>query len=152
MVAIDFMKPARIERPKGLALPGQAAGDEGPFLLIALTARGPARAGGGGIPPEFAAFVSGGAANAGLGQNVTPNAQPLRISPLEPDPNAAPERPQPDAAAEFRRMAGQFGVSIDDARPRLMVTADGGSRMGKSVLYKSLVDESIKLEIGRAHV
>ena len=26
-----------------------------------------------------------------------------------------------------------------------MITADGGSRMGKAVLYKSLVDESIKL-------
>jgi propionyl-CoA synthetase len=34
---------------------------------------------------------------------------------------------------------------IDDARPKLMITADGGSRMGKIVLYKTLVDDSIKL-------
>ncbi len=41
--------------------------------------------------------------------------------------------------------AASLAARIDDARPTLMVTADGGSRMGKSVLYKSLVDESIKL-------
>jgi propionyl-CoA synthetase len=38
-----------------------------------------------------------------------------------------------------------LAARIDDARPKLMVTADGGSRMGKVVLYKALVDESLKL-------
>jgi propionyl-CoA synthetase len=41
--------------------------------------------------------------------------------------------------------AASLAARIDDARPKLMLTADGGSRMGKSVLYKSLVDDSIKL-------
>jgi len=41
--------------------------------------------------------------------------------------------------------AASLAARIDDARPRLMVTADGGSRMGKVVLYKALVDESIGL-------
>jgi propionyl-CoA synthetase len=41
--------------------------------------------------------------------------------------------------------AASLAARIDDARPSLMVTADGGSRMGKPVLYKSLVDESLKL-------
>ncbi|MGQ0651793.1 MAG: propionate--CoA ligase [Betaproteobacteria bacterium] len=41
--------------------------------------------------------------------------------------------------------AASLAARIDDARPALMLTADGGSRMGKSVLYKALVDESIKL-------
>ena len=41
--------------------------------------------------------------------------------------------------------AASLAARIDDARPKLMVTADGGSRMGKAVLYKSLVDESIRL-------
>ena len=41
--------------------------------------------------------------------------------------------------------AASLAARIDDARPKLMVTADGGSRMGKVVLYKSLVDDSIKL-------
>jgi len=41
--------------------------------------------------------------------------------------------------------AASLAARIDDARPSLMVTADGGSRMGKAVLYKALVDESIRL-------
>jgi propionyl-CoA synthetase len=41
--------------------------------------------------------------------------------------------------------AASLAARIDDARPALMITADGGSRMGKSVLYKSLVDEALKL-------
>jgi propionyl-CoA synthetase len=41
--------------------------------------------------------------------------------------------------------AASLAARIDDARPKLMVTADGGSRMGKVVPYKALVDESIRL-------
>jgi propionyl-CoA synthetase len=41
--------------------------------------------------------------------------------------------------------AASLAARIDDARPALMVTADGGSRMGKVVTYKALVDESLKL-------
>jgi propionyl-CoA synthetase len=41
--------------------------------------------------------------------------------------------------------AHSLAARIDDARPKLMLTADGGSRMGKVVLYKALVDESIRL-------
>src|SRR5436309_3364299 len=41
--------------------------------------------------------------------------------------------------------ASSLAARIDDAKPALMVTADGGSRMGKPVLYKSLVDESLKV-------
>src|SRR3989440_5361653 len=41
--------------------------------------------------------------------------------------------------------AASLAARIDDARPALMITADGGSRMGKVVLYKSLVDEALKL-------
>ena len=41
--------------------------------------------------------------------------------------------------------AASLAARIDDARPKLMITADGGSRMGKVVLYKTLVDNAIKL-------
>ncbi|HEX9452085.1 MAG TPA: propionate--CoA ligase [Burkholderiales bacterium] len=41
--------------------------------------------------------------------------------------------------------AASLAARIDDARPILMVTADGGSRMGKVIPYKPLVDESIRL-------
>jgi propionyl-CoA synthetase len=40
--------------------------------------------------------------------------------------------------------AASLAARIDDVKPALMITADGGSRMGKVVLYKSLVDESLK--------
>jgi hypothetical protein len=81
-------------------------------------------AGGGGIPAEFAAFFGGGAANAGLGQNVTPNAVPVHISPLDAADAAArkSERPQADAAAEFRQMARQFGMAFSETRPRVVLS------------------------------
>jgi propionyl-CoA synthetase len=41
--------------------------------------------------------------------------------------------------------AASLAARIDDARPTLLVTADGGSRMGKVIPYKPLVDESIRL-------
>jgi propionyl-CoA synthetase len=41
--------------------------------------------------------------------------------------------------------AASLAARIDDAKPALMITADGGSRMGKIVLYKALVDEALKL-------
>ncbi len=41
--------------------------------------------------------------------------------------------------------AASLAARIDDAKPVLMVTADGGSRAGKVIPYKPLVDESIKL-------
>ena len=41
--------------------------------------------------------------------------------------------------------AASLAARIDDARPKLMVTVDAGSRMGKLVRYKPLVDESVAL-------
>src|SRR5207237_2619368 len=41
--------------------------------------------------------------------------------------------------------AASLAARIDDAKPALMLTADGGSRLGKSVRYKSLCDEALKL-------
>jgi hypothetical protein len=98
-------------------------GYEGTDLPVYFNQSPVLNAGGGGVPPEFAAFVGGGgAANAGLGQNITPNAQPLRLSPFEPDAADVTEKPQVDAAAEFRRMAAQFGVTFDDSRPRVVMS------------------------------
>jgi hypothetical protein len=81
-------------------------------------------AGGGGIPAEFAEFFGGGAANAGLGQNVTPNAVPVHISPFAAeDAAAAANQPAPvDQAAQFRQMARQFGISVDESRPRVVMS------------------------------
>src|SRR4051812_47494172 len=67
--------------------------------------------------------------NGGIGQNVTPNALPLRIQPfeMESDVSAAParggrgERPPADETAQLRQMAQQFGITIDDTRPRVVM-------------------------------
>jgi len=79
---------------------------------------------GGGLP-GFGGFGGGGGpSNAGLGQNVTPNAQPLRIQPLDASP--VPERtasaPPAAETAQLRAMAAQFGVTFDDTRPRVVVS------------------------------
>ncbi len=78
--------------------------------------------GGAGLGP-FAAFFGGGAANAGLGQVVTPNAQRLTIQPLDGAPaEPAAGGPQASEMAALRAMAAQFGIAFDDARPRVPLT------------------------------
>jgi hypothetical protein len=74
--------------------------------------------GGGG----FGGGGAGGPANAGLGQNVTPNAVPVQISPW--DAASAPKAPaapsQADEAADFRQRARAFGI-VEDVRPRVVM-------------------------------
>jgi len=41
--------------------------------------------------------------------------------------------------------SANLAVRIDDAKPKLMITADAGMRGGKAVPYKHLVDESLRL-------
>ena len=41
--------------------------------------------------------------------------------------------------------AASLATRIDDASPRVMVTADAGMRAGKAIPYKHLVDEAIRL-------
>ncbi len=41
--------------------------------------------------------------------------------------------------------AASLATRIDDARPKVMVTADGGMRGGKTIAYKPLVDEAVRL-------
>jgi len=80
--------------------------------------------GGGGFG-GFGGFGGGGGpSNAGLGQNVTPNAQPLRIQPLDAPPatERAAGAPPADEMAQLRAMAAQFGVTFDDTRPRVVVS------------------------------
>jgi hypothetical protein len=76
--------------------------------------------GGGGRGGE-----AGANPNGGLGQNVTPNALPLRIQPFDSDQNPAPsgrgERPAGDDVAQLRQLAQQFGIAIDDTRPRVVM-------------------------------
>jgi propionyl-CoA synthetase len=41
--------------------------------------------------------------------------------------------------------APSLATRIDDARPKIMITADAGLRAGKPILYKPLVDEALRL-------
>jgi hypothetical protein len=63
--------------------------------------------------------------NAGFGQNITPNAVPLRIQPLEPQPgepaDARRDRPQADENAAFRQLAAQAGFAIPESRARVVM-------------------------------
>ena len=73
-------------------------------------------AGGGG----FGGF-GGGGGGGGIGQNVTPNAVPLQLSPLDPSETPkTPERPQADEAADMRQLARQFGF-VEPVRPRVVM-------------------------------
>jgi propionyl-CoA synthetase len=38
-----------------------------------------------------------------------------------------------------------LATRIDDARPKLMITADGGMRAGRSILYQSMYNEAMRL-------
>ena len=77
-------------------------------------------AAGGGLPPELAAFLSGGG---GPSQNITPMATRLRLSPYDVDSaSARPAAPAPDEAANLRAMAAQFGLNVDQARPRVVMS------------------------------
>ena len=123
-------------------------------------------AGGGGFG-GFGGFGGGrgGTPNAGLGQNVTPNSQPLRIQPFEPgnnDTNAAPggrsERPAADDMAQMRQMAAQFGITFDDTRPRVVMQfgADPNTLLLSGTLANGqlLTNKAAALDhpLGKGHV
>ncbi len=119
--------------------------------------------GGGGL----AAFGGRGAAagtnpNAGFGQNITPNAVPLRIQPFEPDSNPAPartgERPAADDMAQLRQLAAQFGIAIDSSQPRVVMqfAANPGEMLLSGTLANGqfLANRAAAIDnpLGRGHV
>ena len=71
----------------------------------------------------FGGFGGGGGPQIpGVGQNTTPMATRLPLSPWEPESAPrAPERPPADEMAQFRQMARQFGISFDETRPRVVL-------------------------------
>ena len=106
-------EPARLrlrrQRPAGLLQPGPGA------------ERRRRRMPGG----PLAAFFGGGAANAGLGQNVTPNVNRLQIQPLDGPTRRPSRRPAGRRPARWRRCGrwrAQFGITFDDCRPRVALS------------------------------
>ena len=122
-------------------------------------------ASGGGLGALFGGGGRGGAAgvnpNAGLGQNITPNAVPLRIQPLEADstaPAGRGDRPAADDTAQLRQMAAQFGIAIDDTRPRVVMqfASDPSSLLLSGTLLNGqfLTNRAAALDytLGKGHV
>lgn len=115
--------------------------------------------GGGG----FGGF-GGGGGNAGppipgVGMNITPNAVPETLTSLDPkDAPRPPERPQADEAAQFRALARQAGIPLDDARPRVIVKFPtnpndmllSGSLVGGQALSNRAV--VVDAPLGKGHV
>jgi hypothetical protein len=101
---------------------------------------------------------AGGPANAGAGQNVTPNATPVQISPW--DAATAPTAPQPsqaDEAADFRQRARAFGI-VEDVRPRVVMQfpanandmlLSGTLAGGQALSGRALV---LDVPLGKGHV
>ena len=138
-----------------------AYGYEGKDLPVYFNQDPVLNAGGGGIPAEFAAFFGGGALNGGLGQNVTPNAVPVHISPFEEDETAkaaASPRPQTDEVAAFRQLARQFGVSFEESRPRVVLQFPGNPNdmllSGTLANGQPLANRAAALDVplGKGHV
>src|SRR5262249_42083623 len=90
-------------------------------------------AGGGGFGPFGGGGGRGGAPgsnpNGGPGQNRAPDAVPPGVPPFQTVGGAANtspaggrgERPAADDMAQMRQMAAQFGITIDDTRPRVVM-------------------------------
>jgi hypothetical protein len=124
-----------VEEPQGLFARGSvmrgmiadrrspiAYGYDGTQLPVYFNTAPVLNAGGAGIPPEFAGFLGGGS---GPSQNITPMANRLRLSPWQQDSARAGRDSAPAAedanVQQFRQMARQFGVNIDENRPRVVM-------------------------------
>jgi hypothetical protein len=136
-----------------------AYGYDGPALPIYFN-QGPVfRAG--GIPAQFRGFMRGGPDIPGVGQNITPNAvPPPQLATMEPreERPARPDRPQEDEVAAFRQMARQFGVSLDEAQPRVVLRfpsnpndmlLSGSLAGGEALAGRALV---LDVPLGQGHV
>jgi hypothetical protein len=105
-----------------------AYGYDGTQLPVYFNQAPVINAGGGGVPSEFAGFLGG---QQGPSQNITPMAQRLRLSPWETD-SASGARgaaasggsaagADTSQAAQVRQMAQQFGINVDEGRPRVVM-------------------------------
>ena len=129
-----------IEEPQGLFARGSvfrgvfndkkspiAYGYDGTQLPVYFNQAPVINAGGGGVPSEFAGFLGG---QQGPSQNITPMAQRLRLSPWETDTTqergarsagASQGAADTSQAAQLRQMAQQFGINVDEGRPRVVL-------------------------------
>ena len=113
------------------------------------------------VPPGFA---GGGGANAGpqipgVGMNITPNAVPDTLTSLDGrPPRETSERSQADEAAQFRQMARNAGLNLDETRPRVVLRFPtnpndmllSGALVGGQALSGRAV--AVDVPVGKGHV
>jgi hypothetical protein len=113
------------------------------------------------VPPGFA---GGGAQNVGpqipgVGMNITPNAVPDTLTSLEGRPLRDPsERSQADEAAQFRQLARNAGLTLDETRPRVVLRFPtnpndmllSGALVGGQALSGRAV--AVDVPVGKGHV
>jgi hypothetical protein len=113
----------------------------------------------GGPPAALAGFGGGaGPQIPGVGMNVTPNAVPETLTSIEPREGRPVERPQADETAQLRQMARNFGISLDDSRPRVVLRFPtnptdmllSGALVGGQALSGRAV--AIDASLGKGHV
>ncbi|MBV8205875.1 MAG: hypothetical protein JO041_03705 [Acidobacteria bacterium] len=106
-----------------------AYGFEGKDLPVYFNQDPVLNAGTGNPLGEFGAFFGfggGAGVNGGLGQNITPNATPVKLSPWE-DGDSEPKAGAPGAGEgqpdveSARQIARQFGITLDESRPRVVM-------------------------------
>ena len=118
--------------------------------------------GGGGFAGGGRGGAPGANPNAGIGQNVTPNAVPLRIQPFEADQAPAPstrgDRPAADDMARVRQGAQQPSTATSEARPRVVMqfAGDANSLLLSGTLANGqlLTNRAAALDypLGKGHV
>jgi hypothetical protein len=134
-----------------------AYGYDSPVLPVYFSQGPVLRAGGAGLPPEFAAFMGGGPQIPGVGMNTTPNAVPSTLVPLEPG-EKKPELPTVDEGAALRQMARAFGIGADDAQPRVILRFPRNPNdmllSGSLVGGQALADRAVVIDapVGKGHV
>lgn len=130
-----------------------AYGFDGKDLPVYFSQDPVLNAGGNGFG-GFGGFFGGGAS---MSQNVTPNAVPLKISPLDPSAAKAPEAAPVDEMAEFRRRARQFGI-IEETQPRVVMQfpanandmlLSGTLSGGQALANRALV---VDAPVGKGHI
>jgi len=108
-------------------------------------------------------FGGGGGGGGGtFGQNVTPNANPVHISPWQKDEGDTTPQLQPgahiDEAAAMRDMMRAFGISTDEIRPRVIMKfpakADDMLLSGMLAGGESLAGKALAVDapVGKGHI
>jgi hypothetical protein len=132
-----------------------AYGYEGAALPVYFSQGPVLRVGGAG---EFAGFMGGGPQIPGVGMNITPNAVPQTLASMEPRTETKMERPPADEMAQVRQMARNFGVAMDESRPRVVLRfpndpndmlLSGSLAGGQALAGRAVV---VDAPIGKGHV